>query len=268
MSTQQSKLWRSAEFSGIELLSATYTDFHFKKHWHDELAIGMIEAGAERLWYGGKDLLVPQQHIIAINPGEVHTGFAGADYGWRYRMFYFDLAYLAEHLTDSALTVNSVINTPVIDDPTLYDELLQLHRALEISSLQLTKDTLLTIALEKIFAKYGSMQPNELTTRVDINSALTARAFITEHWQGNPSLSELEQHTNCTRFQLIRSFKAMFGITPHHFLLLIKTQRAKEMLAKGVSYIETSLSCGFYDQSHFNRNFRQIYGISPSKYHV
>lgn len=265
---EQSKLWRSVEFSGIELLSATYTDFKFKKHWHDELAIGMIEAGAERVWYRGQDLLVPQQQIIAINPGEIHTGFSGTDYGWRYRMFYFDLVYLSKQLKDSALTVNSVIDRPVIDDPLLYFELLQLHHSLEVSSLKLTKDTLLTITLEKIFAKYGSTSSKQSTKRIDIKSAVSAREFIIEHWQGNPSLSQLEQHTNCTRFQLLRSFKAMFGVTPHQFLLLIKTKKAKALLSKGVSYLEASLACGFYDQSHFNRNFRKVYGITPSKYHI
>ena len=261
---EQSKLWRSTVFSGIELLSATFTDFQFKKHWHDELAIGMIEAGAEKVWYRGKNLLVPQQHIIAINSGEIHTGLSGTDYGWRYRMFYFDLAYISVLLKDSFLSVNSIINQPIIYDPVLYYKLLQLHHALELSSFTLTKDTLLTIALEKLFTKYGSTQTYETTKHIDIKSAVIAREFIIEHWQYNPSLSQLEQVIDCNRFQLLRSFKAMFGITPHQFLLLIKTQKAKELLSDGISYLDVSLFCGFYDQSHFNRNFKKVYGISPS----
>jgi hypothetical protein len=44
-----SKIWTNDAFSGVELLSASYTKFEFSKHWRDELAIGIIEEGAEGL---------------------------------------------------------------------------------------------------------------------------------------------------------------------------------------------------------------------------
>lgn len=263
---EQSKLWQSEDYSGIELLSATYTNFEFKKHWHNELAIGVIEAGAESVWYRGENLLIPEQQIIAINPGEVHTGLAGVESGWRYRMFYFDLSYLATHLSDSGLSINSVIDTPVINDATLYQDLLQLHQALELSSLRLSKDTLLTHALENLFARYGSSIAPDKAAAIDIKSATLAKAYISDNWQGNPSLEDLETYTQCNRFQLLRSFKALYWVTPHQYLLLIKTQKAKSMLSQGMSYIDTALACGFYDQSHFNRNFRRVYGVAPSRY--
>lgn len=237
---EQSKLWRSEEYAGIELLSATYTNFEFKKHWHDELAIGVIEAGAESVWYRGENLLVPQQHIIAINPGEVHTGLAGVESGWQYRMFYFDLSFLSQHLSESWLTANSVIDIPVIDDVTLYQELLQLHHALELSSLRLSKDTLLTLALEKLFARYGTTITHDKSGTIDIKSAILAKDYINDCWQGNPSLEQIEAYTRCNRFQLLRSFKVMYGVTPHQYLLLIKTQRAKMMLSQGISYIDVA----------------------------
>lgn len=251
---------------GVELLSARYTSFAFSKHWHDELAIGVIEDGAEGLLYRGNNLLVPKQHIIAINPAEVHTGFAGAPCGWRYRMFYFDLPTLFQQFTNVDIPLNPVIEKSVIDDLELFQELLVLHQSLEVSSFDLTKDSLLVMTLEKLFSRYGSIKALERTNKVDLQGARIARSFIQDNWDKNPSLSELETVAGCSQFQLIRSFKKLFGITPHQFLLLIKAQKAKQCLSQGISCVDTSLICGFYDQSHFNRNFKRAFGVTPSNY--
>jgi hypothetical protein len=40
---EYSKLWKSKEIDGIELLKASFQSFEFCKHWHDELAIGIIK---------------------------------------------------------------------------------------------------------------------------------------------------------------------------------------------------------------------------------
>jgi hypothetical protein len=100
---ETSKIWRNETFSGIELLSANFTKFKFAKHWHEELAIGVIEEGAEGLLYRGDNLIIPKRHIVAINPAEVHTGFSGTPDGWRYRMFYFDLKELSRQFENRGL---------------------------------------------------------------------------------------------------------------------------------------------------------------------
>lgn len=266
MGKESSKIWKNQTLPGVELLSANYTKFEFSKHWHDELAIGIIEEGAEGLLYRGNNLIVPKHHIVAINPSEVHTGYAGGCTGWQYRMFYFDLPELATLFENVALPVDPIIDKSIIDDVCLFNELLQLHLSLEMSSFDLTKDTLLAITLEKLFTQYGSLNDIDNTQNHDVKSAYAARDFMYAHWDQNPSLLELESVSGCTRFQLIRSFKALFGITPHQFLLLVKAKKAKQLLSNGMSCVDASLACGFYDQSHFTRNFKRAFGVTPSNY--
>jgi AraC-like DNA-binding protein len=263
---EKSKIWRNKTLPGVELLSASYTRFEFSKHWHDELAIGIIEEGAEGLFYRGNNLLVPKHHIVAINPAETHTGFAGSPNGWRYRMFYFDLATIAKQFAHTDLSIPPIIDRPVIDDLPLFKDLLQLHLSLEFSSFDLTKESLLAVALDKLFTQYGSKKATDNKSKIDINCAYLVRDVIYANWHSNPSLLELEALTGCTKFQIIRSFKGLFGITPHQFLLLVKAQKAKQFLTEGMSCVDTSLSCGFYDQSHFSRNFKRAFGVTPSNY--
>ena len=99
-----------------------------------------------------------------------------------------------------------------------------------------------------------------------MQSAQLARDFINENWQSNLSLKQLEEITNCSKFKLIRSFNTLYGLTPHQYVLMTKIRHSKAYLAKGMSLTETALSCGFYDQSHFSRNFKRAFGISPANY--
>jgi AraC-like DNA-binding protein len=263
---ETAKIWQSEYFSGVELLSASYNKFEFAKHWHDELAIGLIEEGAEGLLYRGQNIVVPKNHIVAINPSEIHTGYASCDEGWRYRMFYFDVHTIYQKFEQSGLPVDPILDTPVINDNELFTELKNLHLALENTSFDLTKDSLFAMVLEKLFTRYGSVKSNfDIGKNVD-RSALITKEYLLDNWHLNVSLEQLECETGRSKFQLIRAFKQAYGITPHQFLLLVKTHKAKQLLSRGDSCVDTSLACGFYDQSHFNRNFKRVFGIAPKNY--
>lgn len=263
--TEQSKIWRNEHFPSVELLSASYTKFQFTKHWHDELAIGVIEEGAEGLLYRGDNLVIPKKHIVAINSGEIHTGFAGTDSGWRYRMFYFDVKALAEYCDDYSWPLDPIVNLPIIDDGPLFDMLLGLHVSLEQSALSLTKDSLLTLALGTLFDKYGAAKCQS-SHHLNLVHCHLVKDYLEDNFDQNPSLEELASLADNTKFQLISHFKRLFGVPPHQYLLQLKVRRAKQLLMQGMSCVDVSLTCGFYDQSHFSRNFKKAFGVSPSNY--
>ena len=49
---------------------------------------------------------------------------------------------------------------------------------------------------------------------------------------------------------------------------VLRFERVTERLAReGVArWTDVALDCGYYDQSHFNRDFREFAGITPSEY--
>lgn len=263
---EKSTIWTNDSLPGIELLSASYRTFEFSKHWHDELAIGLIEAGAEGLYYRGNNVVIPENQIVAINPSEIHTGFAATSTGWRYRMFYFDLEMLAKQFSDHDVSLDPIVTRPVIDDPLLFNQLHQLHLSLELTSFDLTKQSLLASALDRLFTHHSTLKSIDSSRAIDMFGAYTARDYIIDNWHENLTLEQLEDVTGKTKFQIIRSFKAQFGVTPHQFMLLVKTRKAKQLLAEGKSCVDISLACGFYDQSHFSRNFKRVFGVTPMNY--
>lgn len=263
--SEYSRLWKS-EQPGIELLCASFQSFSFARHWHDELSIGVIERGAEGLNYRGSNLIIPEKQIVAINPAEVHTGFAGCESGWTYRMFYFDVAFLSELLDQEASVFLPFIRQPVIDDPELYQQLLNLHSGMGSESLNLARESLLLLTLRALFQRHGDARSDIEGEGLDSMKARRMQDYLSEHWRENPGIDQLVELTGLSKYQVIRHFSAHFGITPHQFLIGKKVIQARRLLGLGWSCADTALECGFFDQSHMSRNFKKVYGASPGKY--
>jgi len=67
--------------------------------------------------------------------------------------------------------------------------------------------------------------------------------------------------------QLERRFKTHVGISPKFFGRLVRLQRALRLLSVRVgSGAELALECGYHDQAHMIREFRELTGQTPTAY--
>ena len=64
-----------------------------------------------------------------------------------------------------------------------------------------------------------------------------------------------------------KKFKDTRGLSPMQFVMSYRVEQAAELLADpAVQLNEISYACGFADQAHFSRNFKQRTGMTPSDY--
>ena len=64
-----------------------------------------------------------------------------------------------------------------------------------------------------------------------------------------------------------QAFKSTFGTTVGHYIRRRRIEHAQQMmLMPGQSLVQVALACGFADQAHYCRVFRQEIGISPNKW--
>lgn len=63
-----------------------------------------------------------------------------------------------------------------------------------------------------------------------------------------------------------REFKRKMGRTPWEHLIELRLDRARRMLSEDEGVSETALRCGFFDQAHLSRAFKQRFKVSPSAF--
>ena len=89
---------------------------------------------------------------------------------------------------------------------------------------------------------------------------------ITRHPEQKLPIEALAADIFVSKYYLIRKFKSSIGMTPHQFCIQNRIRKSQGLLDEEKTIGEIAAEMGFYDQSHFDKAFRKIVGISPSEY--
>ncbi|MGH9866581.1 MAG: DUF6597 domain-containing transcriptional factor [Candidatus Polarisedimenticolia bacterium] len=85
---------------------------------------------------------------------------------------------------------------------------------------------------------------------------------------GRVDLAELARTLGRSRRQLERRFAAQVGLSPRTFARIIRFRRAVGAVralpaGEPPAWVDVALSCGYFDQSHMIRDFREFAGVPP-----
>ena len=91
--------------------------------------------------------------------------------------------------------------------------------------------------------------------------------YIHKNFNQPIELSDLAQHANLSISQFSRRFSEVFDQSPIRFLIQYRVHKASHIIIKAdYSISEIALKVGFYDHSHFSREFKKIFTMSPGSY--
>ena len=90
---------------------------------------------------------------------------------------------------------------------------------------------------------------------------------ITALERGDP-VAAIGERLGLSPRRLIDRFSAQVGLTPKRFARVRRFQRVIQTLARGDAppWAELALACGYYDQAHFNHDFKEFSGLLPTAY--
>ena len=100
----------------------------------------------------------------------------------------------------------------------------------------------------------------------DWRSVKIARELLDADVTSEVTSLDLEAATGVNRFTLARHFRACLGTSPYRYLVMRRLDRARSLTRNGAPLADAAFCCGFADQSHMRRHFKQTYGLTPSRW--
>ena len=98
-----------------------------------------------------------------------------------------------------------------------------------------------------------------------------AVAFSMSEFQNDPGLLSsalVAEKVNLSQRRFIQLFRDEVGLTPKLFCRVQRFQQVIRLVEKrdAVDWVDVALSCGYFDQPHFNHDFKEFSGLSPTEY--
>ncbi len=249
----------------IDVLHAHYAGHAFSPHWHEEYAIGLIDAGVEQFRYRGTVRQAVKGQIVLMNAGELHTGEAADERGFGFRMLYVPESTFRSIAAQSTLPDTGLsFKQAILNDVSLARLLRETHRAIGNAVSSLETEELLLDALSHILSRTATWLPAATETRAT-PMLDRARDYLQDNIFSDVSLSELASVAGLSKFHFLRQFRREFGLPPHAFQLQQRVFRSKALL-RSLCTVDVAAQCGFADQSHFHRVFRSHVGATPGSY--
>jgi AraC-like DNA-binding protein len=241
---------------GFERAEASFSTMRFAPHRHDSYAIGITLRGVQSFGYRGTTLHSKAGCAFVIHPDETHDGRAGTDEGFGYRIM-----YIAPHLILEAVGARAL---PFVGEAVTRES--GLHRAI-CSALEAFDAPIEDLRFDDLIVRLadGLAAHDPAPQRIDAkaeHAVRAAREYLDEA-ADLPSSGTLERLTGLSRFELARQFRKCLGTSPHRYATMRRLDRARQLIAADVPLADAAAVCGFADQSHMTRQFKQAYGISP-----
>jgi len=238
---------------------------NFAKHSHISFNIVAIADGLIDIEYHNQPIQSLQPKQIAIfNPTQVHLTSSESKESLDYYSLHLQESWCIEVQQELFNTKQFLNLSPnIINNRNLANNFLTVCNAiLDKSNKEIEQE--LKGFIKELFSAYchttPQTEPSQTLQRIE--------SYILKHLQEPLSLEQVAKEVGYSTAHINRLFKAQYGLTLHAFLLDKRVERAKELISqnKTATLTEIAYNAGFYDQSHFIKNFKKAYSLSPKKY--
>lgn len=265
---EAARFWRVPE-GDTEVLLARFRRHRFAPHTHARYVFGVITRGVEAFQSGGEQHYATVGSLALVHPGAVHDGHAAVAEGWAYRMLYLDPALMlrvAEGVGHRPSDGLPHFAATVLQDPALAAQCAALFPALAEAD-GLAREVPLLSLLAALVQRHGHRPARQIAPIRAGGAALQRAADRLRDDPATPvTLDVLAAETGLGPFQLIRAFRAAYGLPPHAFQKLARLHRAEAGLRRGEPIAAVAVDCGFADQAHLTRAFKRFRGITPGQF--
>ncbi len=105
-------------------------------------------------------------------------------------------------------------------------------------------------------------------SRVKLRSDARIAVDMLTSTDGAERIEDICRSIAVSRKHLRELFDSHVGLSPKTYARMFRFRRVVDMVQSGrqLDWTRIAMSCGYYDQAHFNHEFRDFSGMSPSEY--
>lgn len=232
----------------------------FARHTHDEFGVGLLTEGAQRSASGRGQVESVRGNLITVNPAELHDGVpVGEARSWS--MLYLTRDIIGGLVADieEGRRSSRELHAPVIDDV----RLARLFIAARQAALHPHGGPAFQ---ERLLVLFGHLFGDASPERAMCGRLSEARQRIDDAPAHSHPLTELASLAGLNKFQTVRTFARLTGLTPHAYVIQRRLEMARRLIRDGCALVDAALEAGFSDQSHLHRTFVARYGFTPGAF--
>jgi AraC-like DNA-binding protein len=257
-SGDQVRAWRPRLSGVIEVLHAYFPSHAYPSHTHDAWTVLIVDEGVVRYDLDHREHGLARAQVSLLPPHVPHDGRPGRPEGFRKRVL-----YLAPDLLDGL--IGAAVDQPEYADPLLRHRVHQLHGVLVDGREDLEAQSRFTLIEERLtqhLRRHVVAPPD----RYEGTVASRLRDVLDAHVPDGITLDDAAKLVHAHPAHLVRAFSREYGMPPHRYLTGRRVDLARRFLLDGRPAAEVATLAGFYDQSHLNRHFRKLLGVTPSSF--
>lgn len=254
-------------------------------HWHEEIEIGYVEAGAVEITTATKRYTFRAGEAYFMNgnvlsyaddgrgsePGILvchifHPVFLGGHF-----RSVFETKYLSPVLSDKSFEILELREKNPRQKKILrrIRELtkLQEQENVEFQTRSMLSGLWLLLVEELMEEKSRRATDGTALKPVNQERIQSMLAYIHRHYGEKLTLDGIARAASVSRRECLRCFQDIIRKSPFEYLKEYRVQRAELMLqTTGKTMTEIALECGFSGAAYFGKTFRELRGMTPGEF--
>lgn len=246
-------------------------------HFHNCIEIGYCKAGGGAIDYGNRKIPYASGSITIVPPNHLHhtNSYIGQKCHWEF--LFVDVESILEiHFPRHAHRREQLKRC-------IYKKAMVLHHENhpQIAALILTiidehrmkaehyNDSVRGILLSLVIclARLCDCETNETKSDESIGTIAPAIEYVTKYYSKKITISMLAEACHLSETHFRRLFSKSMNMSPQEYVNRMRIEAAGKLLHTTNDDIgKIALKCGFSTASAFNRNFKDIFGMSPKQF--
>ena len=245
-------------------------------HFHNYLEIGFCYEGQGRMILGEEEVRFSGREFSVIPPNYPHTTDSDLGTISRWEYLFIDVEGFLRSFLDTPVKADKVIQriyskalfleenqSPSISAKIL--KIMNIMRDGEEFYLEEAKGILASLLVEIARLNRRSEEERVEEEKGKLTNMITrVQDFVSYHYMEDIKVKDLAQSCHISETHFRRVFTSYMKMSPLEYINTVRINTACELLeTTDAPVADVAHKCGFTTNSTFNRNFKQLMGVTP-----